>query len=148
HELGATVVEGEPEPSLGAFPVTVDGTATPEGLVATLRLTDWGGRCTSLGQIAPSGSLPLVELYTRGVPLHLGRPMARPAPPAGTCSGLELGARAALDLLDPARAQPKAPGHLLELKLLAVEAVAPAQDGPACPGTGWGPGVSMPRRRS
>jgi alcohol dehydrogenase len=77
-ELGAAVIEGEPERSLGAFPVTVDGTGTPEGLVATLRLTDWGGRCTSVGQLAPSGSLPLFELFTRGVHLHLGRAMARP----------------------------------------------------------------------
>ena len=83
QELGATVVvQGEPERSLGAFPVTVDGTGTPEGLVATLRLTDWGGRCTSLGQLAPGGSLPLFELYTRGVHLHIGRAMARPAIPA------------------------------------------------------------------
>lgn len=83
QELGATVVvQGEPERSLGAFPVTVDGTGTPEGLVATLRLTDWGGRCTSLGQLAPSGSLPLFELFTRGVHLHIGRAMARPAIPA------------------------------------------------------------------
>jgi threonine dehydrogenase-like Zn-dependent dehydrogenase len=83
QELGATVVvQGEPERSLGAFPVTVDGTGTPEGLVATLRLTDWGGRCTSLGQLAPSGSLPLFELYTRGVHLHIGRAMARPVIPA------------------------------------------------------------------
>jgi threonine dehydrogenase-like Zn-dependent dehydrogenase len=81
-QLGAQVVEGEPERSLGAFPVTVDGTATPDGLVATLRLTDWGGRCTSIGQLEPEGRLPLFELYTRGVHLHLGRAMARPAIPA------------------------------------------------------------------
>lgn len=81
-ELGAQVVEGEPERSLGGFPVTVDGTATPEGLVATLRLTEWGGRCTSIGQLAPEGTLPLLELYTRGVQLHIGRAMARPAIPA------------------------------------------------------------------
>jgi threonine dehydrogenase-like Zn-dependent dehydrogenase len=81
-ELGARVVEGEPERSLGEFGVTVDGTATPEGLVATLRLTEWGGRCTSIGQIATEGTLPLLELYTRGVHLHIGRAMARPAIPA------------------------------------------------------------------
>jgi threonine dehydrogenase-like Zn-dependent dehydrogenase len=81
-ELGARVVEGQPERSLGLFPVTVDGTVTPEGLVATLRLTEWGGRCTSIGQIAPEGTLPLFELYTRGVQLHIGRAMVRPAIPA------------------------------------------------------------------
>jgi threonine dehydrogenase-like Zn-dependent dehydrogenase len=80
-KLGAKVVEGKPERSLGEFPVTVDGTVTPEGLVATLRLTEWGGRCTSIGQIAPEGTLPLFELYTRGVRLDIGRAMARPAIP-------------------------------------------------------------------
>jgi D-arabinose 1-dehydrogenase-like Zn-dependent alcohol dehydrogenase len=81
-ELGAQAVEGKPELSLGTFPVTVDGTVTPEGLVATLRLTEWGGRCTSIAQIAPEGTLPLFELYTRGVQLHIGRAMVRPAIPA------------------------------------------------------------------
>src|SRR2546423_728858 len=80
-EVGQRVVEGEPERSLGAFPVTVDATATPEGLVATLRLTEWGGRCTSIGQLAPEAPLPLFELYTRGVHLHIGRAMARPVMP-------------------------------------------------------------------
>jgi threonine dehydrogenase-like Zn-dependent dehydrogenase len=81
QQLGAQVVEGKPERSLGAFPVTVDGTATPDGLVDTLRLTDWGGRCTSIGQLEPESPLPLFELYTRGVHLHIGRAMARPAIP-------------------------------------------------------------------
>jgi threonine dehydrogenase-like Zn-dependent dehydrogenase len=80
--LGAQVVEGEPEQSLGLFPITVDGTATPEGLVATLRLTEPGGRCTTMGQIQPEARLPLFEIYTRGVHLHIGIGMARPAIPA------------------------------------------------------------------
>jgi threonine dehydrogenase-like Zn-dependent dehydrogenase len=67
---------------LGTFPVTVDGTATPEGLTATLRLTEWGGHCTTIGQLAPEAPLPLLELFTRGVHLHIGRAMARPAIPA------------------------------------------------------------------
>ena len=82
QELGAQVVDGTPDQSLGRFPVTVDGTATSEGLVATLRLTEWGGRCTSIGQLEAEAPLPLFELYTRGVHLHIGRAMARPAIPA------------------------------------------------------------------
>ncbi len=81
-QLGAHVVDGEPEPSLGLFPITVDGTVTPEGLLAALRLTEWGGRCTSVAQLVPEAALPLFELFTRGVHLHLGRTMARPAIPA------------------------------------------------------------------
>lgn len=79
--LGAKIVEGRPERSLGAFPITVDGTATPDGLLATLGLTDWGGRCTSIAQLEPEAPLPLLELYSRGVHLHIGRAMARPAIP-------------------------------------------------------------------
>jgi alcohol dehydrogenase len=82
RELGAQVVDGKPERSLGVFPVTVDGTGTPDGLVSTLRLTDWGGRCTSIAQLEPEGPLPLLELYSRGVHLHLGRAMARRDMPA------------------------------------------------------------------
>jgi threonine dehydrogenase-like Zn-dependent dehydrogenase len=82
QELGARVVEGPPERSLGAFPVTVDATTSSDGLVATLRLTEWGGHCTSIGQLEPEGRLPLFELFTRGVHLHIGRAMARPAIPA------------------------------------------------------------------
>jgi threonine dehydrogenase-like Zn-dependent dehydrogenase len=82
QELGARVVEGPPEQSLGTFPVTVDATTTPEGLVATLRLTESEGRCTSIGQLAPEAPLPLFELYSLGVHLHIGIAMARPAIPA------------------------------------------------------------------
>jgi threonine dehydrogenase-like Zn-dependent dehydrogenase len=82
QQLGAKVVEGNPGRSLGAFPITVDGTGTPDGLVATLRLTDYGGTCTSIGQLVPEAPLPLFELYTRGVDLHIGRAMARPAIPS------------------------------------------------------------------
>lgn len=82
RQLGASAIEGTPDRSLGAFPITVNGTATPEGLVATLRLTDWGGRCTSIAQLEPEAPLPLLELYSRGVHLHIGRAMARAAMPA------------------------------------------------------------------
>jgi threonine dehydrogenase-like Zn-dependent dehydrogenase len=82
QQLGARVIEGPPHRSLGTFPVTVDATTSSEGLVATLRLTEWGGHCTSIGQLEPEGRLPLFELFTRGVHLHIGRAMARPAIPA------------------------------------------------------------------
>jgi threonine dehydrogenase-like Zn-dependent dehydrogenase len=81
--LGATVVQGTPDRSLlGSFPITVDGTATPEGLVAALRLTEPWGHCTTIGQLAPEAPLPLYELYSRSVHLHIGIGQARPAIPA------------------------------------------------------------------
>lgn len=95
QQLGARVVEGGPGASLGLFPITVDGTATSAGLVATLRLTEWGGHCTTIGQLEAEAPLPLFELYTRGVHLHIGRAMARPAMPA------------VLDLVAAGRLRPK-----------------------------------------
>jgi threonine dehydrogenase-like Zn-dependent dehydrogenase len=80
--LGAEVVEGTPDQSLGLFPITVDATATVEGLVATLRLTEPGGHCTSIGQVADEGLLPIFELYSQDIRLCLGPGMARPAIPA------------------------------------------------------------------
>jgi threonine dehydrogenase-like Zn-dependent dehydrogenase len=82
QKLGARVVEGTAERSLGMFPVTVDGTASADGLVATMRLTEWGGRCTCIGTLVAEASLPLWEMYSRGVHLHIGPGMARPAMPA------------------------------------------------------------------
>jgi len=82
EQLGATVIDGRPNESLGLFPITVDGTGTPEGLIATLRLTEWGGHCTTIGQLAREAGLPLWEMYHRGLHLHIGPGMARPAIPA------------------------------------------------------------------
>jgi threonine dehydrogenase-like Zn-dependent dehydrogenase len=82
QELGAKSVEGKPERSLGSFPVTVDASVTSQGLIDTLRLTDWGGHCTTIGQLEAEAALPLLELYTRGVHLHFGRAMARASMPA------------------------------------------------------------------
>jgi alcohol dehydrogenase len=82
QELGARVVEGPPEQSLGVFPITVHGDVTAEGLVATLRLTEPGGRCTSVGTLEAEAPMPLFELYGRDVHLHIGPGMARPAIPA------------------------------------------------------------------
>jgi threonine dehydrogenase-like Zn-dependent dehydrogenase len=77
QQLGAKVVEGNPGRSLGAFPITVDGTGTPDGLVATLRLTDYGGRCTSIGQLVPEAPLPPIRaLHPWGASAHPPRHVA------------------------------------------------------------------------
>ena len=95
QQLGAQIVAGDTHDSLGTFPITVDATATPDGLLAALQLTAWGGHCTSMAQLAPEAPLPLFELYTRGVHLHMGRAMARPVMPA------------ILDLVEAGRLRPQ-----------------------------------------
>lgn len=83
EELGAEVVEGPPPRSHGSHPVTVDASATVEGLGCALRSTEPGGRCTSVGIIyQPETPLPLLEMYMQGVHFHIGRAMARADMPA------------------------------------------------------------------
>lgn len=82
-ELGAHVEEGAPgDHILHHHPITVDAGQTRESLVAALRATEPGGDCTSTGIIfEPETALPLLEMYTNGVNLHIGRVQARPAIP-------------------------------------------------------------------
>ncbi len=77
-DLGARVVEA-PD---GAYPVTADCTASADGLRRALRATEPGGHCTHAGVLWGEVPLNLLELYTRGVHLHVGRASARPVLPA------------------------------------------------------------------
>jgi threonine dehydrogenase-like Zn-dependent dehydrogenase len=81
-ELGAETVEGEPPHRTGPFPITVDASATHEGLACALRSTEPGGVCTHIGIIPePETPFPLFEMYTNGIEFHTGRVMARPLMP-------------------------------------------------------------------
>jgi alcohol dehydrogenase len=62
----------------GRAAVTVCNTDDPDGLAATLRSTDDYGTCTiSAIFFGPQPSLPLLELYTRGITVHLSRADSR-----------------------------------------------------------------------
>lgn len=64
-------------------PITVDATGEPEGLVAVLRSTEAYGQCTSVGLYFDGPvSLPLIEMYTRGVSFHTSRADSRRYLPA------------------------------------------------------------------
>ena len=77
-DLGAVVVEGPPSADLGPFPVTVDATASREGLVAAIGSTERGGECTHVGILyEPETPLPLLQMYVNGIQLNVGRAMAR-----------------------------------------------------------------------
>jgi alcohol dehydrogenase len=81
-ELGADAVEGPPPQRTGPFPITVDASATREGLASAIRSTEPGGVCTTIGIIPePETPIPLFEMYTTGVELHTGRVAARPIIP-------------------------------------------------------------------
>jgi threonine dehydrogenase-like Zn-dependent dehydrogenase len=75
-----------PEPPLarrlGPFPITVDASATADGISLALRSTAPDGICTSvIPYFGEPPSLPLLEMYTKGVTFRTGRANARPAIP-------------------------------------------------------------------
>lgn len=96
--LGARVVAAKAEPSLrvGRFAITVDATAREEGLRFCLGSTEAWGECTSVGVYFSDVSLPLLDMYSRGVRFATGRIDARrdlPAALAIAVSGaFEIGA--------------------------------------------------------
>jgi alcohol dehydrogenase len=80
--LGAETFD-EPRPRrLGPFPITVDAAGDPEALAFALRSTSPDGECTSAAiYFGDSPTLPLLEMYEKGVTFRTGRSHARPAIP-------------------------------------------------------------------
>jgi alcohol dehydrogenase len=74
--LGATVDSGK-----GKFPVTVNTSATVEGLRLAIASTAPGGVCTDTGVFVGDVALPLGQMYTRGIRFVTGRVAARPILP-------------------------------------------------------------------
>jgi alcohol dehydrogenase len=69
QKLGANPLEvkGAYPRKFGAYPITVDSSANPEGLASALRSTEPGGNCTSTGIYFKPVALPLLEMYTIGM---------------------------------------------------------------------------------
>jgi threonine dehydrogenase-like Zn-dependent dehydrogenase len=90
ESLGAET-SGEIARRLGPFPVTVDYCGTEDGLGLALRSTAPDGICTSCAiYFGEQPSLPMLEMYTKGITLVTGRANAREAMPhvlALTASG-------------------------------------------------------------
>lgn len=79
--LGAQTMAELPK-RLGPFPITVDASSDPDGLALALRSTAPDGVCTSCAiYFGEQPSLPLLEMYTKGITFHTGRANAREAMP-------------------------------------------------------------------
>jgi alcohol dehydrogenase len=79
--LGAEALADSPK-RLGPFPITVDSSADPDGLALALRSTAPDGTCTSTAiYFGEQPSLPLLEMYTKGITFKTGRVHAREAMP-------------------------------------------------------------------
>jgi len=80
-KLGAQTLAEVPK-RLGPFPITVDSSADPDGLSLALRSTAPDGICTSTAiYFGEQPSLPLLEMYTKGITFTTGRANARAAMP-------------------------------------------------------------------
>ncbi len=67
---------------LGPFAITVDACADPDGLALALRSTAPDGTCTSTAiYFGEQPSLPLLEMYTKGITFKTGRAHVREAMP-------------------------------------------------------------------
>lgn len=80
--LGAEVMDGAPPRKVGAFPITVDASGSPEGLACALNSTASDGTCTSPSVYLDDPTLPMFAMYARCCTLHTGRAHVRPAIPA------------------------------------------------------------------
>lgn len=79
--LGAQTLAETPA-RLGPFPITVDASADPEGLALALRSTAPDGICTSCAiYFGEQPTMPLLEMYTKGITFRTGRANAREAMP-------------------------------------------------------------------
>ena len=79
--LGAETVAAPPS-RLGPFPITVDSSADADGLALALRSTAPDGICTSTGiYFGEQPSLPLLEMYSKGITFKTGRAHVREAIP-------------------------------------------------------------------
>lgn len=114
ESLGAETLSEAPK-RLGPFPITVDASADPDMLRLAIRSTAPDGTCTSAAvYFGEQPSLPLLEMYTKGITFHTGRAHAREAMP----HVLELAASGAIrpeGVTSRVVAWADAPGALAEL---------------------------------
>lgn len=77
--LGAQVTrrEGDWPRRFDRAEVVVDGTADPAGLACAVRSTEDLGLLTVVGIVFGDAALPLLEMYTRGITVHLSRADSR-----------------------------------------------------------------------
>jgi threonine dehydrogenase-like Zn-dependent dehydrogenase len=83
ERLGARAVEQPVDGSrLGRYAITVDHSGDVAGLHSALRSTEPEGTCTSTAiHFSAETTLPLLDMYTRGVEFHTGRVNARASIP-------------------------------------------------------------------
>lgn len=116
RSVGANPVEGPPPKSLGPYPITVDASASRDGLACALRSVEPGGVCTSVGiYFGGETPIPLLDMYNTGITFRTGRVNARADIPS------------VLDLVQSGRLQPER----VTTKLIQWDEAAEAYDDPS-----------------
>jgi alcohol dehydrogenase len=83
ERLGARVIEGKYRTIRGPFAITVDASATPDGLAAAMLSTEPGGTCTSVGIYYDARTpTPLLGAYGIGLTFITGRVDSRSVVPS------------------------------------------------------------------
>jgi alcohol dehydrogenase len=84
--FGADAVEQRIDadtPPIGAFPITIDGSGSVDGLAFAIRCTAYEGLCQrTYGDFSAMTAVPLRDMYARNITLKLGRVHARALMPA------------------------------------------------------------------
>ena len=81
--VGANPIERTPDGSrLGRYRITVDHSGAAAGLHSALRSTEPEGTCTSTSIYFADATMPLLEMYTRGITFRTGRVNARAVLPS------------------------------------------------------------------
>ena len=83
-DLGAEAIDADPPKRTDRrYPIVVDAGASHASLACACRSTEAGGHCTHVGILyEPETPVPLLEMYTTSIHLHVGRAMARATIPA------------------------------------------------------------------
>lgn len=75
--VGANPVEGPAPRKAGSYPITVDASSNPEALSCAVLSTEANGVCTSVAIYFAPPTMPLLQMYTKGITFMTGRVNSR-----------------------------------------------------------------------
>jgi alcohol dehydrogenase len=79
--VGANPIEGPPPRKAGSYPITVDASSNPEALSCAVLSSEANGVCTSVAIYFAPPTMPLLQMYTKGITFLTGRVNSRAAIP-------------------------------------------------------------------
>jgi alcohol dehydrogenase len=79
--VGANPIAGPPPRKAGSYPITVDASSNPDGLSCAILSTEANGVCTSVAIYFAPPTMPLLQMYTKGITFLTGRVNSRAAIP-------------------------------------------------------------------